>query len=109
MATSATLGFAFAIAIGAAAATSIQAQTQAPAPPAASATPAYSTKSTVGTLLDNPATKAVLVKYIPDMVASPQIDQARSFPLEGLAQFAPQLTPDVLAKINTDLAPIPAQ
>lgn len=99
------LGLVAALALGSAA----QAQTPAPAAPAAAMATGYSTKSTVGDLLDNPDTKAVLNKYVPEMVASPQIDQGRAFPLEGLVEYVPALTPDVLAKINTDLAKVPAK
>ena len=40
-----------------------------------------STKSTLGELLDNPATKAVLLKWIPDVVNNPQIEQGRPYTL----------------------------
>ena len=97
------------IALGLVAALALSAAPQAFADPApaAAAAPAYSTASTIGDLLANPATKAVLVKYIPDVVASPQIDQAAGYPLDGIAQMVPALTPDVMAKINADLAKIP--
>ena len=87
-----------------AAATAVSAQTP-PAPAAASM--GYSIKSTVGDLLDNPATKAVLEKNVPEMVASPQIDQGRPFPLEGIAAYVPTLTPEMLAKIDTELKAVP--
>ena len=82
-----------------------QAQT-APAP-AAAAAPYYSSKTTIGELLDNPATKAVLMKYIPQVVTNPQIDQGRPYPLAGITEYVPELTPEMLAKIDKDLAPIP--
>jgi para-nitrobenzyl esterase len=88
--------------VAAALAFSSVAQAQAPAPAAA-----YSSNSTVGDLLDNPATKAVLVQMIPDVVSNPMIDQARGFPLAGLAQFVPTLTPEFLAKIDAALAKVP--
>jgi len=73
------------------------------------AAPYYSTASTVGDLLDNPATKAVLAKYLPQVVASDQINQARALPLAALQQYRPDIfTNDVLAKINADLANVPA-
>jgi len=71
------------------------------------ATPYYSSKTTIGELLDNPATKAVLVKDVPDMVANPQIDQGRPYPLNAVTAYVPELTPEMLAKIDADLAPIP--
>ena len=74
------------------------------------AKPAYSTADTdLGTLLDNPATKAVLMKYIPAMISNPQIDMARSMTLKQLQSYAADALSDAtLAKIDTDLAQIPA-
>jgi len=98
------LGLVAAVTLGAVA----QAQTAAtPAPAATAATPYYSSKTTIGELLDNPATKAVLVKYIPEVVSNPQIDQGRPYPLNGITDYVPELTPDMLAKIDADLAKVP--
>lgn len=83
------------------------AQAPAPAPAAAAAAVAYSSNSTVGELLDNPAAKAVLATIIPDVVSHPQINEARSMPLQELAQYAPQLTSEVFARIDAELAKIP--
>lgn len=78
--------------------------------PAAAPTAAYSTEATdIGTLLDNPATKAVLDKHMPGFSGNPQIDMARSMTLKQIQQFAgDQMTDEVLAKIDADLAKIPA-
>ena len=66
--------------------------------------PAYSVAATtIGELLDNPATKAVLNKYIPEVVSHPQIDQGRPMTLPQIVEYAPQLTPELLAKIDADL------
>lgn len=77
---------------------------------APAAKPYYSTTdTTIGDLLDNPATKAVLQKHVPDMVANPQIDQARGMTLKAVQQYAPDmLTDKVLAEIDADLAQVPA-
>jgi len=88
-------------------ASSAAAQSAATPAPGAAATPYYSSKTTIGELLDNPATKAVLVKDVPDMVANPQIDQGRPYPLNAVTAYVPELTPEMLAKIDADLAPIP--
>jgi para-nitrobenzyl esterase len=64
----------------------------------------FSTESTVGDLLDNPAAKAVLQKHTPMIVASPRIDQARQMKFKDLQQFVPSLTTDVLKAIDDDLA-----
>jgi para-nitrobenzyl esterase len=81
----------------------------APAEPAAAAADHYSTSTTpIGTLLDDPAAKAVLAKYIPEVVTSPQIDMARGMTLKDTQQYAPDMVSDAtLAKIDTDLAKLP--
>ncbi len=91
----ALLGLAAALAFGP------LAQAQAPAPAA------YSSTSTVGVLLDNPAAKAVLMQFIPDVVTNPQIDQGRGMQLRELAQYVPALTPEMFAKIDAELAKLP--
>jgi hypothetical protein len=64
----------------------------------------------LGTLLDNPASKAVLEKYIAAMISNPQIDMARGMTLKQLQSYAGDaLTDDTLAKIDVDLAKIPAK
>ena len=74
------------------------------------AKPAFSTADTdIGTLIDNSATKAILVKYMPEMVNSPQIDMARPMTLRQVQTYAPdKITDEVLAKIDVDLAAVPA-
>jgi len=101
----------FAIAAALAAAFAAPAYAADPAPAAAAATaPAYSAETTdIGTLLDNPATKAVIDKHMPGFSGNPQIDMARSMTLKQVQQFAgDQITDDVLAKVDADLAKIPA-
>ena len=79
-----------------------------PAQPAAAAA-AYSTANTsIGDLLDNPATKAVLEKHIAQFVDNPQIDMARGMTLRQIQSFAGDvLTDEVLARIDADLAKVP--
>src|SRR5665213_1984073 len=65
---------------------------QAPAPAAPAAAAHYSTADTdLGTLMDNPMTKAVLDKYIAPMVNNPQIAQARGLTLKALQAYAGQI------------------
>jgi para-nitrobenzyl esterase len=80
-----------------------------PAAPATAAADHYSTATTeIGALLDDPAAKAVLVKYIPEMATSPQIDMARGMTLKATQQFAPDTVTDkVLAQIDAELAKLP--
>ena len=79
--------------------------------PAAAAADHYSTSTTpIGTLLDDPAAKAVLVKYIPAVVSNPQIDMARGMTLKDTEQYAPDMmSDDTLAKIDAELAKLPAK
>lgn len=79
--------------------------------PATAKPASYTTADTdLGTLLDNPAAKAVLEKYIPDMVKSEQIGAARPMTLKSLQQYAGDtLTDSVLAKIDADLAKVPVK
>ncbi len=80
------------------------------APSAAAPAAAYSVETTdIGTLLDNPATKAVLDKYLPGFSGNPQIDMARSMTLKTVQQYSPDtMTDATLAKVQADLAKVPA-
>jgi hypothetical protein len=80
------------------------AEAQAAATPA----PAFSTAATdIGTLLDNPQTRAVLDKHMPAFAANPQIEMARAMTLRQIQSFAADmLTDEVLAKVDADLAKI---
>jgi hypothetical protein len=86
----------------------VPAATVPAAAPAPAAKPLFSvTDSTIGALLDNPAAKAVLAKYVPAMLTNPQLDMARSMTLPQIQGFAGDLlNNDVLAKIAADLAGI---
>lgn len=79
------------------------------APAIADPAPAYSVETTdLGTLLDNPATKAVLMKHIPLVAGNEQINAARSMTLRQVQQFAADALPDAtLAAIQADLAKLP--
>jgi para-nitrobenzyl esterase len=83
----------------------------APAQTAAPAAAHYNTTDTeIGTLLDDPAAKAVLDKHIPGFSTKDQIDMARSMTMKGIQQYAPDmLTDQVLADIDVDLAKLPVK
>lgn len=86
--------------------------TPAPTPPAAAATGGhYTTADTdLGTLLDDPAARAVLMRHIPAVISSEQINMARSMTLRGLQAYAGEaLTDETLAAIDRDLAALPAR
>lgn len=82
----------------------------ADAPATAAAAPAaLNTADTpLGDLLDNPASKAVLQKHIPDMISNPQIEMGRSMSLKQLQNYAGDvLTDEKLAEIDAELAKLP--
>lgn len=59
----------------------------------------------IGTLLDNPATKAILDRHLPEFGGNPQIAMARPMTLKQIQSFAADmLTDEVLANIDADLA-----
>ena len=68
----------------------------------------YSTaKQTIGELVKNEATKAVLVKHLPDLIANPQLAPGYDMNFADIAQFAPdQVTPEKLKAIDEDLAKV---
>lgn len=79
------------------------------APAAASA--GYSVEETeIGTLLDDPAAKAILVKYLPNVVNAEQIEMARSMTLKAIQQYKPdEITDKALADIQTDFNKLPVK
>ena len=88
------------------------AATTTTAAPAASAPAAKLsiTDTSIGDLLDNPATKAILTKHVPDMVTNPQIDMARGMTLKQVQAYAGDaLTDAKLADIQADLDKLPAK
>jgi para-nitrobenzyl esterase len=88
-----------------------QATASSSAPAARTATARYNTADTdVGTLLDDPAARAIVDKHIPGFSAGDQIDMARGMTLRSLQQFAPdKITDQVLAEIDMELAKLPAK
>ena len=78
---------------------------------AAPAKPAYSTAETsIGDLIDNPATKAILDKHLPGFSDNQQIAMARAMTLRQIQGFAADMLPDdKLALIDADLAALPAK
>jgi len=77
----------------------------------APAKPAYSTaETTIGDLIDNPATKAVLDKHLPGFSDNQQISMARAMTMRQIQSFAADMLPDdKLALIDADLAALPAK
>lgn len=64
----------------------------------------------IGTLLDDPAARAVIDMHIPDFSSRDQIDMARSMTLKGIQQYDSATIADkALAEIDADLAKLPAK
>lgn len=65
----------------------------------------FSAETKLGVLLDNPATKQVLVKYLPEIQnAGPMINMARGLTLRALAKVASGKIPsDKLEAIEAEL------
>lgn len=74
-----------------------------PAPaPAAKFTTA---ETSIGDLIDNPATKTILDKHLREFASNPQLEMARGMTLKRIQSFVPdQIKEETLAKIDEDLA-----
>jgi len=81
------------------------------ADPAAAAKPAFSTsESTIGELIDNPETKAIFDKHLPGVSSNEQFEMAKAMTLRQVQAYAPdQFTDETLAKLDADLAKVPAK
>lgn len=78
------------------------------AEPALDASSYSSARTQIGTLLDDPAARAVLQKYLPDVVSSQRMDIVRPMTLKVLQEHAGgRVTDAVLAKIDAELAALP--
>lgn len=61
-------------------------------------------ESKIGELLDHPVSKAVLEKYLSDMIANPQFAMARGMTLKQLQPYAKDvLTDELLKTVETEL------
>ena len=66
--------------------------------------------SDIGSLLDNPATRAVVVRHLPAIAdSSSAAVQARNMTLRALRVFVPDVTDEVLARIDAELKLIPKE
>ena len=64
------------------------------------------TKQTIGELVKNEKTKAVLTKHLPDLVANPQLEQGYEMKFPDIVQYVPELTPEKLKAVDEDLAKV---
>jgi para-nitrobenzyl esterase len=80
----------------------------AQAPAAAAAWPP-TTDWTIGDLIANPATKAVLQADLPELLAYDGLDNIKGYSLKAVAQYAPDKIPQAkVDQIQADLAKLPA-
>jgi hypothetical protein len=85
---------------------------QTPAAPATAAAPAaaaakFSTKSTIGQILDNAEAKAAFAKAFPDVANNPQLEGAREMVFADLASsYADYFPADKVKELEADLAKI---
>ena len=81
----------------------------APAAPAPATTPAakFTLDTPLETIVADPAGKAIIDKDLPGTTTHPMYDQFKGMSLTQIAPMAAdKLTPDVLAKVKTDLATV---
>ncbi|MFO1248442.1 MAG: hypothetical protein U1E93_09530 [Alphaproteobacteria bacterium] len=71
--------------------------------------PKYSIQSsTLGQLVENPQTKALLVKYFPEVANHPQLNEGLGLTLPDVVQYLPDvITPEKLAAMDAELKVIP--
>jgi hypothetical protein len=68
----------------------------------------FSTRTTIGELLKNPQTRAVLERHLPGISRDPRVDQALGMSLRDAAPYEPTiLTETLLNKLDEDLRAIP--
>lgn len=83
----------------------------APATAAPAGSGHYDTSTTeLGTILDDPAAKAIVEKHIPGMTTDEQVDMARGMTLKAVQQYSPDAVTDkALAAIDVEFAKLPAK
>ena len=83
---------------------------QAPASPVQTAPSGrYSVQtSKLGELAANPATKAIFLKYFPEVVNHPQFNEGLELTLPDVVQYLPDVvTPEKLAAMDAELKVLP--
>lgn len=99
-----------AILVAGAGLTSANAYAAEPAPAAAAAHHYTTGETDIGTLLADPAAKAIIAKHMPDVVANDQISAAAGMTFKQIQPFAGDaITDELLAKVDADLAKLPAK
>ena len=92
-----------------------QSATAAPAAKSKAKSKKYgSATTTMGNLLKDPAAKAVLEKYVPDLLKSDHLEQMSGMTLKDVQQAVGQYAPDLLSDkkltlIDEDFAKLPVK
>ena len=63
-------------------------------------------KQTIGELVKNEATKAALMKVVPDLIQNPQLEQGYEMKFGDIVQYVPDLTPEKLKQMDDELAKV---
>lgn len=85
-----------------------QAPAATPAAPAPAPAKFSVQTSTLGQLLADPATKAILTKDFPEIVNHPQLDQGLDLTLPEVVQYLPDVvTPEKMAAMDVELKALP--
>jgi para-nitrobenzyl esterase len=100
------------LAVASASLVAFPAMAASPAVPSAQATTApaakakYTTADTeIGVLLDDPAAKAIVEKFIPGFTTNEQVDMARGMTLKAVQQYASEeVTDERLASIDAEFS-----
>jgi hypothetical protein len=54
----------------------------------------------------NEATKAALMKVVPDLIQNPQLEQGYEMKFGDIVQYVPDLTPEKLKQMDEELAKV---
>ncbi len=88
------------------------AQTAPPTAAQSAAAPVHYSSATtpIGTLLDDPASKAILDKFVPGLATNPQIEMVRGMTLKDIQQYSPdKLNDKVLAELDAGFQSVPSK
>lgn len=94
-------------------ATAQDAPASTPSPDAVTAYPYITAVTSLGTIIDNPAAKAVVDEYVPGLTDNPNIDKGGGLTLKQIAGYMQgrimqgRITDDMLATIDADFAKLP--
>lgn len=79
---------------------------QAPQPAPATTAAKFSLDTPIEEIVANPAARAVLDKHMPGMSTNDNYEMFKSMNLRMLSQMSDKLSPDMLAKVEADLAKV---